>query len=332
MPYDLHDRLRRRRPDGPLYDTAAVAERVAAARVAAKDRGVDLFVNAHTDVFLLGVGQEDGWLADVIARGNAYREAGADGLFVPGLLDFDALGTIARGAGLKVNAMWLPGAPSLEQLREAGVSQYSAGTAMVQVAYTSAVDAAHAFLAGRTRPWPPPSTGFLVSTQPVLGAERGQSGTQDPLGGVGAVDADLHGRGGGVEGGAALFRRAADGRRGSGRAVASPCADRPWGSGRRWSDRPRTADQASYRPVRARPRAPAAGPHVRCWSKDGTSRSGQPSGRAGTVTPGLAGVSPVRAVGCSLARVPYCSGSSSPGLGSRRSRRRPSSSWRRWKG
>ncbi|MFJ5725257.1 isocitrate lyase/phosphoenolpyruvate mutase family protein [Streptomyces sp. NPDC093149] len=137
--------------DGPLYGTAAATERIAAARAAADDAGVDLFINARTDVFLLGVGDEDGRLADVIARGNAYREAGACGLFVPGLLDLDALGTVARETGLKVNAMWLPGAPAPEQLREAGVSRYSAGTAIAQVAYTAAADAARAFLAGQDK-------------------------------------------------------------------------------------------------------------------------------------------------------------------------------------
>ncbi|OIJ87138.1 isocitrate lyase/PEP mutase family protein [Streptomyces colonosanans] len=135
--------------DGPLYDSAAAAERIAAARAAADDAAVDLFINARTDVFLLGVGDEDGRLADVIARGNAYREAGACGLFVPGLLDLDALGTVARDTGLKVNAMWLPDAPAPEQLRDAGVSRYSAGTAIAQVAYTAAADAARAFLAGQ---------------------------------------------------------------------------------------------------------------------------------------------------------------------------------------
>ncbi|MGW4823735.1 isocitrate lyase/PEP mutase family protein [Streptomyces sp. NPDC004227] len=132
--------------NGPLYGTAAAAERIAAARAAADDAGVDLFINARTDVFLR---EEDGRLADVIARGNAYREAGACGLFVPGLLDLDALGTVARETGLKVNAMWLPGAPAPEKLREAGVSRYSAGTAIAQVAYTAAADAARAFLAGQ---------------------------------------------------------------------------------------------------------------------------------------------------------------------------------------
>ncbi|MEV7283249.1 isocitrate lyase/phosphoenolpyruvate mutase family protein [Streptomyces sp. NPDC093252] len=134
--------------NGPLYGTETAAGRIAAARAAADDAGVDLYINARTDVFLLGVGDEDGRLADVIARGNAYREAGACGLFVPGLLDLDALAAVARDTGLKINALWLPGAPAPQQLREAGVSRYSAGTAIAQVAYTAAADAARAFLAG----------------------------------------------------------------------------------------------------------------------------------------------------------------------------------------
>lgn len=135
-------------PDTALYEVDAQAQRIAAARAAANSADVDLFINARTDVFLLAVGEEEGRLDDVIARGNAYREAGADGLFIPGLLDTDALSTLARETGLKINAMWLPGAPTPDQLRGAGVTRYSAGTALAQVAYTSARDAARAFLNG----------------------------------------------------------------------------------------------------------------------------------------------------------------------------------------
>ncbi|MFJ8230302.1 isocitrate lyase/phosphoenolpyruvate mutase family protein [Streptomyces sp. NPDC094448] len=135
--------------NGPLYGTEVAAGRITAARAAADDAGIDLFINARTDVFLLGVGDENGRLADVVARGNAYREAGACGLFVPGLLDLDALAVIARDTGLKINAMWLPGAPTPGQLREAGVSRYSAGTAIAQVAYTAAAETARAFLTGQ---------------------------------------------------------------------------------------------------------------------------------------------------------------------------------------
>lgn len=135
-------------PGATLYDTTEQAERIAAARHAATESGVDLFINARTDVFLLAVGEEDGRMDEVIARGNAYCEAGADGLFIPGLLDTDALATLARTTSLKINAMWLPGAPAPGQLRAAGVTRYSAGTAIAQVAYSRARDAAHAFLDG----------------------------------------------------------------------------------------------------------------------------------------------------------------------------------------
>lgn len=134
--------------DSTLYSAPAQASRIAAAREASTVHGIDMFINARTDVFLLAVGDEDTRLDEVIARARAYREAGADGLFVPGLLDPDALGTLARETGLKLNAMWLPGAPAPHVLKAAGVARYTAGTAIAQVAYTRARDAARAFLDG----------------------------------------------------------------------------------------------------------------------------------------------------------------------------------------
>lgn len=63
-------------PDAALYEVDAQAQRIGAARAAANSADVDLFINAaRTDVFLLAVGDENGRLNDVIARGNAYREA-----------------------------------------------------------------------------------------------------------------------------------------------------------------------------------------------------------------------------------------------------------------
>lgn len=131
-----------------LYTVEDQVRRIAAAREASAESGIDLFINARTDVFLLGVGEEETRLDEVLKRGRAYREAGADGLFIPGLLDLQTLGVLSRETGLKINAMWLPGAPTPQELKSAGVSRYSAGTATAQVAYTQARDAARAFLAG----------------------------------------------------------------------------------------------------------------------------------------------------------------------------------------
>jgi len=127
---------------GPLYTAALQAERIAAAREAAQRAGVGLFVNVRTDVYLFGVGAEEGRYDDVVARAQAYRDAGADGLFVPGLLDLGVLSRISQATSLPLNAMWLPGAPSPAELFNAGVARVSVGTALFQSAYTYAQRAA----------------------------------------------------------------------------------------------------------------------------------------------------------------------------------------------
>jgi 2-methylisocitrate lyase-like PEP mutase family enzyme len=120
----------------PLYTAADQAARIAAAREAAQRAGIRLFINVRTDVFLFGVGAEAGRYDDVVARAQAYSDAGADGLFVPGLLDLDVLSRISQSTDLALNAMWLPGAPSPAELSKAGVARVSVGTALFQTTYT----------------------------------------------------------------------------------------------------------------------------------------------------------------------------------------------------
>ncbi|MBT2466331.1 isocitrate lyase/phosphoenolpyruvate mutase family protein [Streptomyces sp. ISL-66] len=128
--------------DGTLYTPAEQAGRIRAARGAAAAAGLpELVINARTDVFLFGIGEESGRLADVLARVEAYAAAGADGIFVPGLLDLEALGEIAKGA-LPVNAMAGPGGPSVAELAGAGVRRVSVGTGVAQSAYAAARAAA----------------------------------------------------------------------------------------------------------------------------------------------------------------------------------------------
>lgn len=128
--------------DGSLHTASEQAERIRAAREAAAGAGLpELVINARTDVFLFGIGEESGRLADVLARVEAYAAAGADGIFVPGLLDLDALSEIARGP-LPVNVLAGPGGPSVAELAKAGVRRVSVGTGVAQAAYTAARAAA----------------------------------------------------------------------------------------------------------------------------------------------------------------------------------------------
>jgi len=131
-----------------LLEPRTQAERIAAARAAAQACGVDLVINARTDVFLAGGSSAP--LDEVLARSEAYAQAGADCLFVPGLLDLDAIAELVRRSPLPVNIMAGPGAPPVAELAEAGVRRISVGTALAQTAYSSVLRSARELLGAGT--------------------------------------------------------------------------------------------------------------------------------------------------------------------------------------
>ena len=126
---------------GVLYDPADQADRIAAARAA----GPEVWINARTDVFLGGSAD----LAEALDRSAAYAAAGAHSLFVPGLLDLDALAEIVAGP-LPVAVMAWPGAPTVAELAAAGVARISLGSGIAQAAYAVAARAATEMLTAGT--------------------------------------------------------------------------------------------------------------------------------------------------------------------------------------
>jgi 2-methylisocitrate lyase-like PEP mutase family enzyme len=130
-------------PGGPLFDVGAQVERVRAAREAATEAGLpELWINIRTDVYLFGIGEPEGRLDEVLSRAGAYVGAGADSLFVPGLIDLETLRTLAEQSPLPVNVMVWPGAPTVAELEAVGVRRISVGTAIAQAAYAVAERAA----------------------------------------------------------------------------------------------------------------------------------------------------------------------------------------------
>lgn len=123
--------------DGPgqngqlLLDLDRQAERIAAARAAADARGVRLYINARTDVYLRQVGNPADRREHVAHRAQGYRYAGADGLFVPGLLDLDAIAWLAERVGMPLNVMAGPGAPTVAELHAAGAARISIGAWLI---------------------------------------------------------------------------------------------------------------------------------------------------------------------------------------------------------
>jgi len=105
----------------------------------------DVFVNARTDVFLRGLVPADRAVAETIERARRYRAAGADGVFVPGVIAVDDIRAVAAGVEpLPLNVMAWPGLPDAPELRALGVRRLSAGAAIVSrvlgIARRSAVE------------------------------------------------------------------------------------------------------------------------------------------------------------------------------------------------
>jgi 2-methylisocitrate lyase-like PEP mutase family enzyme len=110
-----------------LYDIDRQARRIAAIRKTAKDKGIDLFINARTDVFFEHHEHPAQAVNEALDRANAYAAAGASGFFVPGLVDDALIGRICEGASLPVNVMVMEGVPSNARLAELGVARISYG-------------------------------------------------------------------------------------------------------------------------------------------------------------------------------------------------------------
>jgi 2-methylisocitrate lyase-like PEP mutase family enzyme len=134
--------------DGSLTP-AEFAARVADARRTADRAGAALFINARTDVFLRGVGGPDALVAEAIERGHRYVDAGADGVFVPGVTDEVSIAALASRLPAPLNVMVGAGSPSAAALGRLGVARVSLGSSVAQVAYAWARRAAQeAFGAG----------------------------------------------------------------------------------------------------------------------------------------------------------------------------------------
>ncbi|MFF2542666.1 isocitrate lyase/phosphoenolpyruvate mutase family protein [Kitasatospora sp. NPDC058063] len=126
------------------------AERIAAAREAADETGVPLFINARIDTHRLPPGDRTTWLDETLTRARAYATAGADGIFVLGTPDTGTVRTLAGSQPLPVNVLVGPGAPPVSELAEAGAARISAGSSLVEAAYALVRRAARELLESGT--------------------------------------------------------------------------------------------------------------------------------------------------------------------------------------
>lgn len=116
---------------GRLDDVGLAAEGVAVAAEAAHSLAEPMVLTGRAENHIRGVDDLD----DTIARLVAYRDAGADVVYAPGLSDLHQIAAVAEAVGVPLNVLALPGGPSVEELAAVGVRRVSTGSLLAGAAY-----------------------------------------------------------------------------------------------------------------------------------------------------------------------------------------------------
>jgi 2-methylisocitrate lyase-like PEP mutase family enzyme len=104
-----------------------------------------LFVNARTDTYWLGDGDE----SDTYRRLGAYQQAGADGVFVPGLADATRITALLKTLDVPLNILYSPSGPTVTQLGDLGGRRVSLGSLLYRRALGAVLETAADIRAGR---------------------------------------------------------------------------------------------------------------------------------------------------------------------------------------
>jgi 2-methylisocitrate lyase-like PEP mutase family enzyme len=120
------------RPDQPLLQLDAAVAKIKAVRQTAAELRVPIVVNARTDVYLLPGGNPDADYQEAVRRLIAFRDAGADCVFAPGLKDATTIGRLVTAVQCPLNILAVPGTPSVLELQTLGVARVSLGSGPIR--------------------------------------------------------------------------------------------------------------------------------------------------------------------------------------------------------
>ena len=123
---------------GGMDDIGVAAERVAMAAEAAHRLSEPMVITGRTENHVHGIND----LEDTITRLTAYRDAGADTVYAPGLRDLGQIAAVVEAVGVPVNALALPKGPTIAELASVGVRRVSTGSWLAATAYGALVTGA----------------------------------------------------------------------------------------------------------------------------------------------------------------------------------------------
>ena len=131
---------------GAMDDVDVAAQRVAEVAEAAHQLSDPMVVTGRAENHIRGVDDLD----DTIKRLIAYRDAGADAVYAPGLSDLDQIARVVEAVGIPVNVLALPGGPSTAELASVGVRRVSTGSLLAGAAYAALIAGARELITDGT--------------------------------------------------------------------------------------------------------------------------------------------------------------------------------------
>jgi 2-methylisocitrate lyase-like PEP mutase family enzyme len=133
--------------NGELRSVVEQAKRIESARKSADSAKLAYFINARTDVFFQASVSKDNprMMTEVLKRAQAYADAGASGMFVPGLADEELIAQLVAGSPLPINIMVDAKTPPLATLTQLGVARVSQGPNPYLLAMNALQEAARNF-------------------------------------------------------------------------------------------------------------------------------------------------------------------------------------------
>src|SRR6266404_1817755 len=113
-------------------ETSLQVEKIRTIREVSASMGVSLVINARTDVYLMPIGPEATRFDRTVERLRAYRAAGADCVFAPGMVDRGLIEKLVKAVAAPLNVLVTPGCPSIPELEALGVRRASIGSGVMR--------------------------------------------------------------------------------------------------------------------------------------------------------------------------------------------------------
>lgn len=113
-------------------NTELQAEKIRTIRQVSASRGVSLVIDARTDIYLMPIGPEAMRFERTVERLRAYRAAGADCVFAPGVKERELIEKLVKAVAAPLNILVTPGCPSIPELQKMGVARASIGSGVMR--------------------------------------------------------------------------------------------------------------------------------------------------------------------------------------------------------